>query len=45
MSGTFALVWFITTTVVVFGMLTLGTYLAAHSYEPHRGGIHLRHRH
>jgi hypothetical protein len=42
MTGTQALVWFITTTVLVFGMIGLGVFLAVHSYDRGRGEIHLR---
>ncbi len=45
MSATGALIWFITTIVVVFGMIAWGTYLAVHTYDRGRGVIHLRHRH
>ena len=45
MSQTGALIWFIATTVMVFGVLTLGTFLAVHSYDRGRGVIHLWHRH
>lgn len=44
MSPTHALLWFMTTTLGVFGMIVLGIYLAMHSYERGRGVIHLRHR-
>jgi len=39
-----ALMWFMATTLGVFGMIVLGTYLAMHSYDRARGVIHLRHR-
>lgn len=42
MTDTQALVWFISTTVLVFGMIALGVYLAVHSYDRGRGAIHLR---
>jgi hypothetical protein len=47
MTDTGALIWFIATTLVVFGMLAFGTYLAVNSYERGRGVIHLHlwHRH
>jgi len=49
MNDSQALVWFIATTVLVFGMITLGIYLASHSYDRARGvihvPIHLWHRH
>jgi hypothetical protein len=41
MNDTQALIWFISTTVLVFGMITLGVYLAVHSYDRGRGVIHL----
>jgi hypothetical protein len=45
MAGDAAVVWFIATTVTVFGVLALGTFLAMHSYDRGRGEIHLRLRH
>ena len=47
MSGNDAVVWFIATTLAVFGMLAFGTYLAMHSYDRGRGVVdfHLWHRH
>ena len=45
MSSTFAFVWFVITTVLVFGAIALGTYLAVHTYDRGRGVIHLRHHH
>jgi hypothetical protein len=45
MSPSGALMWFVTTTVLVFGMIALGTFLAVHSYDKARGVIHIRHRH
>ena len=48
MSGNGAFVWFVVTTVVVFGMIAVGTWLAVHSYDRGRGVVdfHLRrHRH
>ena len=45
MSETTALIWFVTTTLLVFGAIALGTYLAMHSYERGRGVIHVWHHH
>jgi hypothetical protein len=47
MSGNDAVVWFVATTLAVFGMLAFGTYLAMHSYDRGRGVVdfHLWHRH
>lgn len=47
MAGTDAFIWFVATTVAVLGILTLGTYLAMHSYDRGRGVIdfHLWRRH
>ena len=47
MSGTTALIWFIVTTVLVFGAIAWGTYLAVRTYDRGRGEIHLHlwHRH
>lgn len=47
MSGTGAFIWFVITTVIVFGIIALGTWLAVHSYDRGRGVIHfhLPHRH
>lgn len=44
MNGTEAVIWFIATTLAVFGMLAFGTYLAAHTYDRGRGVVdfHLR---
>jgi hypothetical protein len=40
---THALIWFMATTLGVFGMIVLGVSLAMHSYDRGRGAIHLRH--
>ena len=48
MAGTDAFVWFVITTIVVFGMIACGTWLAIHSYDRARCVVHFhirRHRH
>lgn len=40
MSGNDAVVWFVAMTIGVFAILSLGTYLAMHSYDRGRGVIH-----
>lgn len=40
MSGNDAVIWFISMTVAVFGLLTVGTYVAMHSYDRARGVVH-----
>jgi len=37
-SPTDALIWFVATTVGVFGVIALGTYLAMHAYDRRRHG-------
>jgi len=47
MDGTGAVIWFISMTLAVFGLLAFGTFLAVNSYERARGVIHVHlwHRH
>jgi hypothetical protein len=47
MSGMGAFIWFVVTTVVFVALMTLGTWLAIHSYDRGRGVVHfhLWHRH
>jgi hypothetical protein len=40
MEGSDAVIWFVVTTLLVFGMLALGTFLAVHSYDRGRGVVH-----
>jgi hypothetical protein len=47
MSGDGAFIWFVLTTVAVIAILTVGTFLAIHSYDRGRGVVdfHLWRRH
>jgi hypothetical protein len=45
MSGTGAFIWFVATTAAVISILVGGVVMAVRSYDPHHGGLHLRHRH
>jgi hypothetical protein len=45
MDGTEAVIWFVATTLAVFGVLAFGTFLASHSYDRGRGVVHLHLRH
>lgn len=46
MTQTQAMIWFISTTVMMVLLLTVGMYEATHAYDVHRPRRHwLRHRH